>query len=195
MERYAVELILLGIVLLGIYVRTFIKSTVENSIAHQFDVKLEQFKQSFTRELHAVDRKDKYVLAALDKRLEVHQQAFAFAVEMIRNVHFETSARQDLEGKLDTFWINNCLYLSATIQKQFKIGMNYFSTYEMLLRSFKLTSSDKKEQRLQEMFDHIYNLPEVIAKAIDLELMGNDAFLQAGKKINALGIEDVKEEL
>ena len=70
-------LVYVGIVALGFYIRFFIKSTVEKSISHQFDVKLEKFKQDFAREITALERKDKFRLAALDRRLETHQEAYA----------------------------------------------------------------------------------------------------------------------
>jgi hypothetical protein len=50
------------------------------------------FNRKSTLTIHQLDRKDKYCLAAIEKRLEVHQTAFNLWTDLI-NVLFDDSKR------------------------------------------------------------------------------------------------------
>ena len=95
------QFILLGATLLSniivLIVQTLAKSSVEEMIHkkfdeqsqklnHQLEIERLKMREEFEREIHSVDRKDKFKLAALDKRLEAHQRAYSLAIKMIQTL-------------------------------------------------------------------------------------------------------------
>ncbi len=187
-------LIYLGLIGLAIFIRFFIKSTVEKSVSHQFDLKLEEFKQDFAREITALERKDKYRLAALDKRLETHQLAFGLGIEMIHHLHDETDERIKIIEKLDNFWKNNSLYLTNKARNAFQNCYDYYQINPTLIKVWRTTHKEEHYKQLEERFDYFLKLPKIIAEEVDLEAMGNENQLVDGRKITPLGIEDKKCE-
>ncbi|MDI6766066.1 MAG: hypothetical protein QME52_04500 [Bacteroidota bacterium] len=187
-------IIYLGLVALGIYIRFFIRSTVEKSIGHQFDLKLEKFKQDFAKEMTALERKDKYRLAALDKRLKTHQLAFGLGIEMIHHLYDKTDERIEIIKKLDNFWKNNSLYLTNKTRNAFKNCYDYYQMNPILIEAWRTTHKEEHYKQLEERFDYFLKLPKIIAEEVDLEAMGNENLLVDGRRITPLGIEDKKEE-
>ena len=183
-----------GLFLLGLYLRTFVKTTVDESIAHQFDLKLEKFKQDFEKDLHTLDRKDKYQLAALDERLKVHQQAFRITWSLLESIHDEGDTRGEALRKLYDFWLDHSLYLTNDARKAYFQGLEYFRTYGLLLKVWHSNHDPKTEKELNEKFDYISKLPEIIAKSIDIEAMASAPMTKDGEKVTAFGIEKNKEE-
>lgn len=174
-------LILAGIAALAVYIRTFIKSTVEKSIGHEFDERLETFKQDFAREQEARERKDKFRLAALEKRLEVHQRAFALARGMIHTLNSaEQEERNELAKECRTFWDEQSLYLSNEIRKQFQESSFFYNFYvqqieEMIdLKETEPVAYKKANEDLFAGREKLRQLPSIIEKAVDLEAMGNE---------------------
>lgn len=176
-----------GLSLLGLYIRTFVKSTVEKSVEHQFDLKLEKFKQDFEDRWKILDRRDKFRLAALDKRLEAHQIAFRLALEMNERLFDED--RTEMIRKLDEFWANYALYLNDKSRKAFKMGYDYYFMHLILLKAWKISRDEKHEKQLDERFDFLQKLPSLIVEAIDLEAIENEMPAGFAKKINPLGAE------
>jgi len=66
------------------------------------------------------EQKDKYKLAALDKRLEVHQKAYSLWYELI---YASENERGDILKKCGELWHNNCLYLGPKSRKAFHDGL------------------------------------------------------------------------
>jgi hypothetical protein len=184
----------ISIGLFTLHVRTYVKSTVEKTVGHQFDIKLEKFKQDFSKEMMALERKDKYRLAALDKRLEAHQIAFRLSIEMFENLHAELSAHIEFLLKLKEFWKNYSLYLTNDARKAFKKGWNYYGIYPTLVQVWRLNHEEKYYQQLDEKFNYLLELPQIIAKEVDLEAMELEVSQLIDKKITPTGIEEKPEE-
>ena len=56
------------------------------------------------------NRKQQWALAALDKRLEVHQAAYVLWQRIVRAIHGEENNYKIIH-EADDWWNNNCLYL------------------------------------------------------------------------------------
>ena len=179
---WAVIIILLGFGALGFFVRTFIKLTVSESIRHQFEVERQKMREEFERDIHTIDRKDKYQLVALEKRLEVHQQALALSIEMVCKLASPYNDKINLEKELFEFWKRNCLYLANDVRKELKVCLDKFSDYARLSRNAHRDPSAKTYAILHEIENRLRNLPSIIAQGVDLEAMGNDSFLLGSKK-------------
>ncbi len=165
-----------GLSALYYYLKKFIGSTVVESVAHQFDIKLEKYKHQFVKELHTLDRRDKYNLAALDKRLEVHQIAFKLSRKMLSTIH-ETEEKKgpfidECNGFIDDFF----LYLDNTSQIAFREALLSYANYETfkyLLRDAKGSNDKYKIERAREelngYYEKVCSLGAVLIKSIDIE--------------------------
>jgi len=187
-------LIYVGIVALGFYIRIFIKSTIEKSVDHQFDVKLEKFKQDFTREMTALERKDKFRLAALDRRLETHQEAYALARKMFQTLHSNSEEKHEIIKKVDDFLDRQCLFLTNETRQSFREAFFDYSIFQVYLARLKNEKSEETKKDLFAAFGRISGLPNKIEKGIDIEAMSTEILTIDGKKITPYGIEDKKNE-
>ncbi|GEM_PF-3974912 len=183
---YIVIIVIVAVGLLVLYLRTVVKSTVEKSINHQFNVKLKEFEQNFTKELHSLDRKDKYQLAALDKRLESHQLAYSICNKLLEVVDsFDENLNIKASEDFKKFWNENCLYLT---NKSREAVFNAYSQY----RKFRIYYRDKnselyreslKSGELQEisksMIDGFNNVLNVLVKSVDLDAQANEINFKA----------------
>ena len=68
------------------------------------------------------NRKQQWALAALDKRLEVHQEAYALWRRVVFAVHKEKIAEVVIEA--ENWWNNNCLYLDAASRQAFRVCLD-----------------------------------------------------------------------
>jgi hypothetical protein len=183
-----------GLAILGLWIKIYVKSTVEKSIELQFDLKLEKFKQDFTRDLHSLDRKDKYQLAALDKRLEAHQLAYTIVNEMPIYLYVQAEKKKEFNTKLIDFWDRYSLYLTNDARKVFREAWSSYGMQDILLKRWKELQDDKTANLLSRQFDSLTKAPELIAKAIDLEAMAVEPVTADGRTITPFGIEEKKED-
>lgn len=64
------------------------------------------------------EREDRYRLAAIDKRLQAHQEAFALWRKLLSHVYNDNIGSTALECQ--NWWDNNCLYLDEKARKAFR---------------------------------------------------------------------------
>ena len=157
-----------------ISLKAFVKTSVQESIKHEFEVQRQQMREEFERHQNALERKDKFRLAALDKRLETHQLAFALAVEMMSSIHL-IQLRPAVVEKCETFWNNNCLYLGSRSRKLFKETMNKYFLLDLETRQG-IAKSEELFKTQRELLVKTAELANVLAEEVNLEAMGNDSF-------------------
>jgi len=71
-------------------------------------------------------------LAAIDRRLQAHQEAFTLWRKLLSSVHTDTVAKVVLECQ--TWWDNNCLYLGAEARAAFNTAYRSASNHRDFLR-------------------------------------------------------------
>ena len=74
----------------------------------------------------------KYVTAALDKRLEVHQKAFSLSLQLPSAAE-KPEDHSVLLHDCDKFWKNNCLFMHPLVRESFRIAYQtawIFPTYK-----------------------------------------------------------------
>ncbi len=108
-----------------------------------------------------LQRKDLFRLAALDKRLEKHQEAFMLWHEMFLLVH-NKEERTNKVLECQDWWFKNCLYLDPKARTAFRNAMLYLFDYD-----------GKDEQMRREGWPEIAGAGDVIAAAVDLPSIGN----------------------
>lgn len=193
---YIVIIVIVAVGLLVLYLRTVVKSTVEKSINHQFDVKLKEFEQSFTKELHSLDRKDKYQLAALDQRLEAHQKAYALARKMGHSIHSNTDEKLIFQKEFIEFWDSKCLYLEENVRNHFWESVNLYWAYYLYLKIWKDNPNDRTKGQLEDVFNKITTTQDVIANAVNLTALRDESSNIDSKGIvTPFGIEKKKKKV
>ena len=190
----ALLIVICGFFLLGLYIRTFVKSTVERSIEHQFALKLEQFKQDFEADWKTRERMDRFRLAAIDERLKTTQSAFRLWRKMSVTLH-NKAIRPTIIQELLEFWDNNSLYMTSEARKAFRDAMNGYMNYEYLRSMVREQREDKEAKHMatdeiMKAFEKITTLSIILEKSVDLESMGEDAVTINGKKITPFEEED-----
>jgi len=136
------------------------------------------------REIRGGERKDKFRLAALDKRLNVHQEAYYRWSKMIR-MRFKADSTDYLLDCQD-WYHKNCLYLDSNSRVEFlrciNNVMDFKSSWKMWQEAEQQETKEKDgySRVVKTMFNQILNTGDYLAKGIDL---------------NYETVKDVKEKL
>jgi hypothetical protein len=122
----AAALVVLGLVLRS-YLPSYFSKKGEN-VATKEDVaaithEIERVRQEYAAQLEVIksslDITNRLRSAAVEKRLEKHQEAFALWIQLLWNLHDETKI-QETVGRCQEWWVNNSLYLDADSRALFK---------------------------------------------------------------------------
>lgn len=104
--------------------------------------------------------KNQFRLAALDKRLQVHQEAYTRWHEMLRVIDEQDQLGQ-ATVRSQEWWFQNCLYLDPAVRKEF-----FWCTQDVF-------GYAKDETMRKEVWTRITGLGDVIAAAVDLPSIGD----------------------
>jgi hypothetical protein len=165
----------IALALVRVWLRAFVKTSVKESIKHEFEVQRQQMRQDFEREQSALERKDRFRLAALDRRLDTHQRAFSLAIEMMSSIHL-IQERTAVVEKCETFWKNYCLFLGNRSRQQFKETMNKYFLLDLETKQ-QIKKSEELFKMAEELLKKTESLANVLAEEVNLEAMGSDSFL------------------
>jgi hypothetical protein len=81
---------------------------------------------------YELDRHNQMRLAALDKRLQAHQEAYSLWHKLFSHLHDDQSIR-DVVMECQSWWIDNCLYLEpnarSAFQRAYFKAMGYNALY------------------------------------------------------------------
>jgi hypothetical protein len=183
-------LLIITIVFIGLlilFLRTFVKSTVQESIKHQFEVERNERRQEFDRQMvdmrqnfekniFDIERKDKFKLAALEERLKAAQEAFELADLMFYNIYAQD--KKEINERCQSFWRMRSLYLSNDVRQAYKDVMFWFSYMNQLKLMFSETqdkpTKDEIRKQIERAFEKIQNLPKEIEKSVDLEALSDE---------------------
>jgi hypothetical protein len=115
-------LLLMLLSAIGAYIGTYLREKGKN-VATKEDIgritdEIEKVKSIYAKEIENVREKQQLKLAAIEKRLECHQKAYALWRNLVWNVH-----NSDEIGKsvleCQEWWNNNCLFLSPKARESF----------------------------------------------------------------------------
>jgi len=118
------------------------------------------------------NRKDKYMLSLIDRKLEVLQRAYTYSKRFINLVHADEEIKFNFIHKVDKWYNDNCLFLKPKIRHIFKDTIKKLSTYkDELNRYYEIKRSngeiDEQYDILLENFSDIKTLPIKIEEIID----------------------------
>lgn len=77
----------------------------------------EKSKPPYAIQLEQIKVRHQLKMAALDKRLQAHQEAFSFWAKMNKTPYGEEFKK--LHSECSSWWDNNCLYLDQNVRTEF----------------------------------------------------------------------------
>ena len=126
------------------------------------------------RKQFELERKDKYKLVAVEKRLEAHQQAFYHWEKLIEIIHEPDIEKRNivlLEAR--KFFFENNLYLEKKTRNEFYVTINRVSNYPNMINIWKNSKDGpakiKAHEELIKDWNAIQNLPTIIQNDVELE--------------------------
>ena len=105
-------------------------------------------------------RRNELRLAALDKRLESHQEAYTLWRGLLNNLHDPAKLR-DVVGDCFSWWEKNCLYLESRSREAFFRAFLTASDYH-------ITKMDQNPDLVKSEYEIIKSAGDVIAKGVEL---------------------------
>jgi F0F1-type ATP synthase membrane subunit b/b' len=193
----------LGAVIFGVIVFLFVKSYLATyldekakNLAKIEDIegitrKIEDVKHEYMAQVQGLTHQNNLILeqargqqklrlAALDKRLQAHQEAYALWREMIRSIHTEENTATVM--KCQEWYNNNCLYLDANSRDAFQIAYSAMGDHPTLL------SARLSAVKIKDNFSRITVAGEIIVSSAELPPLGEreSELLTEGEEPNKL---------
>jgi len=157
------------------------KTDIENltdkveAIRAQYAQQLEMQKQDNRLELSDRDLTHRLSLAAVDKRLAVHQEAYVMWWELSGNVHNEREIR-DIVIKCQNWWVQNNLYLTPKVREAFRVAYMAADLHSTLLHVWRDSHDSEDSNSVKENWHQIINVGEIIAGEVKLPSFGKQEF-------------------
>lgn len=135
-----------------------------------------------------LERKDKYKLVAVEKRLEAHQQAIIEWDIITKYLFDETDEKYKAIARARNFWLSNCLYLEKNTRNEFDIIIRSVDNYVRDLNAYyEINEKVKREgswKNIERNWDRIYAFPEIVLRDVELEPIAFKPITDAkGKKL------------
>lgn len=126
------------------------------------------------RKKFELERKDKYKLVAIEKRLEAHQGAYKHWIQLVEVIHEkDPDKRNQVVNAAREFYFSYALFLEKRTRQQFMVTVNQVYNYPMTLNMWRLLphGPEKKEAHnaLMREWNSIYNFEKVVQEDIELE--------------------------
>ena len=155
--------LLLGLIVgyLASYVREKGKNTATREDIEEITNEIEQIKLQHHLIIEQGNRRHQLKLAALDRRLETHQQAYALWREILHKVHKEGEIGEHII-KCQTWWENNCLYLEADAREAF------YKAYIAANSHYGFVNDRSNPKLVRENWATISDAGTVIVKSVEL---------------------------
>lgn len=127
--------------------------------------KIQSVKSQYSVLLEELKTKNQLRLAALDRRLQAHQEAFALWREVYGATH--TNEVGPVVIKCQAWWEKNCLYLEPKVREAFVASYSAAHTHTGLLQS----RADAKI--ITDSWNEITSFPNILFEAIQLPALTN----------------------
>ncbi len=137
-----------------------------------------------------LNRKNQLRLAAIDKRLEVHQKAYSLWTGLRSKAH-KSEEIWEYVMECQKWWDDNCLYLAPKARKAFKHAYMCASNHKDFLdeRKFIVENAPNDKQRLAEINDLIQKnwndisiAGQAIVEGVELPTIGEEEFKEIEPK-------------
>jgi len=115
------------------------------------------------QKLAKMERYDKYITVALEKRLECHQQAFSLWYDLMWHLNAEENVRKAKADECENFWKNNNFYLDKESSDAFKTAIIVASSFGEYV-----PKSDRDIKERKKDFQTIHKVGNLLRDGIGL---------------------------
>lgn len=131
--------------------------------------KVEEVKNQYAMLVEQFKAKNQMRMAALDKRLQVHQDAFVLWRKLVANAHSEMVGPVVMECQ--TFWEENCLYLEPAARQALSDAYVHAASHRQLVQGGQFMTSEQRAAmtpRINESWAFINSAGKVILESVAL---------------------------
>ena len=150
-------------------------------VKSEYTARLEEIKQQHRLLLEHAQYKSQLRLAALDRRLEVHQQAYALLQELqgargesTKNSGVVSREIEDVITECWQWWSNNCLYLEESAREKLFIAFCSVPRYPTLRARLKDCPSRENVDAVENNMRTLTDAFDSIVKAVELPSIGEE---------------------
>ena len=93
-----------------------------------------------------LERKDKFRMVAIEKRLATHQEAFKLWDKLLHVIHLNDEEKIKTLNDAREFWFNNSLYLEKETRKRFLEAIGIVEFYKDKLEIYR----EEKDKKLKK---------------------------------------------
>jgi len=169
--------------LLGLLLREFLPSYIREkgkNLATKEDIEaitrsVEAVKNDYSVLQEEIRNRNQLRLAALDKRLEVHQNAFTLWRKMHNALHGETL--MDAVVECQDFWTTSCLYLEPRVREAFSVAFHSAANHKSLLDLYRGRQGEGSEL-IEASYARIIAPGDLIAQAVELPSFSDEEIEQ-----------------
>lgn len=151
---------LIGRHALGSYLSEKGKNLATREDIEQITRLVENVKAPYNELLEELRARHQLRLAAIDRRLQAHQEAFALWRELLGATHTPDVGTTVI--KCQSWWEQNCLYLEPEVRQAF------VQAYSAAHIHNSLTADRTNPDAVKQNWNEIMQFPEVLFKAIQL---------------------------
>ncbi len=134
--------------------------------------RLEDISQQNRVLVEQAKRKHQLSIAALDRRLEAHQQAYARWRKLRSVLHKDEVGSVVIECQ--DWWVENCLYLDAEARQAFLEA--YHAAFAYREHAAGNRESPEGSEIVKENFMAVLNAGDMIVKGVELPSLGEDEY-------------------
>lgn len=177
----------IGAAAFGAFGRKYLESYLEEkakNLATREDIEritnlIEGVKAQYAQLLEEQRARNQLRLAAVERRLQAHQEAYSLWRKIIAYVHKDTIGKVVMECQ--TWWDTNCLYLSASARDAFR------SAYESAFNHQSYLQDRSNRTLIEENWARIMNAGPKIVEGVELPSLGETeaAFVGKGEEGNS----------
>ncbi|MCH7826452.1 MAG: hypothetical protein IIC75_00525 [Bacteroidetes bacterium] len=134
-----------------------------------------RFQSKEKRKYFELERKEKFKMVAIEKRLATHQEAIKHWHLLLSVMHRNNEDEHKLSviKNAREFWLNTCLYMEKETRKMFSVSINIVSDYTMWLEIGKSLPVGKEKEENTKYFmkqwNDFHRLFEIIQEEVELE--------------------------
>lgn len=127
--------------------------------------KIEDVKLTFALPLEEFKSRNQLKLVALERRLQVHQEAFTLWREVYGALHTEEIGKVIL--RCQDWWEKKCLYLEPEVRNSFVAAYGAANTQRMLVQSLQNYETINANMKV------VTDFPNILFKAMELPLLNS----------------------
>ncbi len=151
----------------GTYLAEKAKNTATREDVTEITRRIESVRVEYTEKVESMKGSYQLRVAALDRRLEIHQQAFARWRGLVAAMH--TTTLGTVARECDDWWGNHCLYLSSEARDAFIKAVNAATHHDILLKP------PRPIDKIEANWKKIIAAGDAIMKGADLPPLPSEA--------------------